>query len=148
MCPKKQQRVTKQKQDKMLERFYAEFEIETDKTVVLGEFTEDNDEVEFTCVVNNLSKDEEYDIAETSNGADDKPWVAEDTSNIYKEPAGEQVSPANNTIPILPNKQKFKSLTDTLKELKNVDFASQRHKDLHVHRCQENNGHQMKDSNN
>ena len=73
MTPKNQQRLTKWDQDEMLDGLHTKMEIETDKTVVLGEFTEDNDEVEFTCVVNNLSKDEEYDIAETSNGADDKP---------------------------------------------------------------------------
>ena len=47
MSTKKQRHLTKKKQDERLEWFYTELEIETYKTVVLGEFTGDNKDVDF-----------------------------------------------------------------------------------------------------
>ena len=85
MCPKKQQRVTKQKQDKMLERFYAEFEIETDKTVVLGEFIGDSKDVDFNHAESTLYKNEENEVAAVDDNADDNPPVAGNTNATQEE---------------------------------------------------------------
>ena len=59
MGPKKQQRLTKWEQDEILQSFYAKFEIETDKTVVLRQLIGDNEDVDFNRAESHLSKDEE-----------------------------------------------------------------------------------------
>ena len=112
--------MTKQEQDEMLEKFYPELEIETDKTVPLGEFIGGNEDVD-------LSEDEENDVAEADDGADDNPLVANDINNTHGEPA-EEVLPPNDPIPVLLHKQKFGSLTDALDESKYVDFPPHRPK--------------------
>ena len=60
----------------MLEKFYPKLETKTDKTVVLGEFIGDNEDVE-------LSEDEENEVAEADDGADDKPPMANDINNTH-----------------------------------------------------------------
>ena len=82
MGPKKQRRVTKGEQDKMLEPFYAELKIET---VVLGEFIGDNEDVDFNRAESNLYKNEENEVAEADDDADDNPPVADNTNDTHKE---------------------------------------------------------------
>ena len=97
MGPKKQQRLTKREQDEILEQLYAKLEIEPDKTVVLGEFIGDSEDVDFNCAESDLSKDEENEVTEDNSGADDSPLVADVTNSTHEEPT-EEVIPPNDTI--------------------------------------------------
>ena len=110
----------------MLEQFYVQLEIETDKTVVLVEFIRDNEDVEFSRVESNLSKDEENEDGEAINGIDDNPPVADDTNDTHEDTTEEQVLPPNDPIPILTHKRKFGSLIDALDESKYVDLPPQK----------------------
>lgn len=93
---------------------------------MLGEFNEDNENIDFNLAESNLSKDEENKVSEANDGADDNPPVASDTNNTHKETTQEEVLPPNNYIPVLSRKQKFGSSTDALDESKYVDLLPQR----------------------
>ena len=97
-------------------------EIETDKTVVLGEFIGYHEEVDLNHEESNISKDEENEMAETNDGANNNPPVADDTDETHEEPTEQEGLPTNDPIPVLPHKRKFGSLTDALDESKYVDL--------------------------
>ena len=112
----------------MLKRFYAELEIEKNKAVVLGEFIGDHEDGDLNREESNISEDEENEIAETDDGANNKPPVVDDTDETHEEPTEEEVLPTNDPIPVLPCKKKFGNLTDALDESRYADLPPQRPK--------------------
>ena len=75
-------------------------EIATDKTVVLGEFIGDNEDVDFNRVESDLFEDEENKVAEADDGGDDNSANADDTNNTHEEPTEEEFLPPNVPIPV------------------------------------------------
>ena len=125
MGPKKQQRLTQWEQDEILQSFYAKFEIETDKKVVLRQLIGDNEDVDFNRAESHLSKDEENKVGKADDGADDNLPAADNTDNTHEQPTEEKVLPPNDPIPDLPHQHKFGSLTDALDKSKYVNLALQ-----------------------
>ena len=68
------------------------------------------------CAESDLSKDKENRISEADDGADENLRVAGDAKEAHKEPIEEGILRSNDPFPVLPCKQKFGSLTDTLDE--------------------------------
>ena len=80
------------------------------------------------CAESDLSKDQKNKVSDADDGTDENLRVAGDAKEAHKEPIEEGVLRSNDPFPVLPCKQKFGSLTDTLDESKYVDLPPQRPK--------------------
>lgn len=68
------------------------------------------------CAESDLSKDQKNKVSDADDGTDENLRVAGDAKEAHKEPIEEGILRPNDPFPVLPCKQKFGSLTDTLDE--------------------------------